>query len=97
LIEWLRTILRMASWNSAGAAANSATVLTASAFAGPGLAADCERLFETFYTTKPSGLGMGLPVCRTIVEAHGGRLWATPNVPHGAIFQFTVPILPEAN
>ena len=65
---------------------------------GPGLApAGFERLFEAFYTTKPNGLGMGLPICRTIVEAHGGRLWATANVPRGAVFQFTAPIRPVAN
>ena len=59
---------------------------------GPGLApADRERLFEPFYTTKPGGLGMGLSICRAIIAAHGGRLWADANVPRGAIFQFTVP------
>jgi PAS domain S-box-containing protein len=59
---------------------------------GPGLTpATHERLFETFYTTKASGLGLGLSICRSIVEAHGGRLWVRSNVPCGAIFQFTVP------
>jgi signal transduction histidine kinase len=53
--------------------------------------ASFERLFEAFYTTKSSGLGMGLPICRSIIEAHGGRLWASANVPRGAVFQFTVP------
>jgi signal transduction histidine kinase len=59
---------------------------------GPGLRQDdMERLFEPFYTTKPNGLGMGLSICRTIIETHGGRLWATPNQPRGAVFQFTLP------
>jgi signal transduction histidine kinase len=59
---------------------------------GPGLApATLERLFECFQTTKPSGLGLGLSISRSIVEAHGGRLWATPNVPQGTVFQFAVP------
>jgi PAS domain S-box-containing protein len=64
---------------------------------GPGLApATLERLFESFHTTKPSGLGLGLSICRSIVEAHGGRLWATTNMPRGAMFQFTVPADPGA-
>ena len=59
---------------------------------GPGLdPVKLERLFEAFYTTKPGGLGMGLSICRSIIEAHGGRLWAEANEPRGAIFQFTVP------
>jgi signal transduction histidine kinase len=59
---------------------------------GPGLApAALERLFEAFYTTKPNGLGLGLSICRSIVEAHGGRLWASASAPRGAIFQFTLP------
>jgi signal transduction histidine kinase len=50
-----------------------------------------DRLFEAFYTTKPDGLGLGLAICRSIIEAHGGRLWATANKPQGAVFQFTLP------
>ena len=60
---------------------------------GPGLDSKShERLFEPFYTTKPQGMGMGLAICRSLIEAHGGRLWATTNAPHGAVFQFTLPI-----
>jgi signal transduction histidine kinase len=59
---------------------------------GPGLSPESlPRLFEPFYTTKPEGMGMGLSICRSIIEAHGGRLWATPCEPHGALFQFTIP------
>jgi signal transduction histidine kinase len=50
-----------------------------------------DQLFEAFYTTKAHGMGIGLAVSRTIIQAHGGRLWAAPNVPQGAIFQFTLP------
>ena len=59
---------------------------------GPGLSAEnLQRLFEPFYTTKPNGMGMGLSICRSIIEDHGGRLWATGLHPHGALFQFTIP------
>src|SRR5882724_504545 len=59
---------------------------------GPGFApAELDRVFEAFYITKPSGLGLGLSICLSIIEAHNGRLWASPNVPRGAIFGFTVP------
>jgi signal transduction histidine kinase len=59
---------------------------------GPGLDPHtADRLFEAFHTTKADGLGMGLAISRSIVEAHGGRLWAMANEPHGAVFQFTLP------
>jgi len=67
-------------------------VLVAVEDSGPGLKPESlDRLFDAFYTTKSSGMGMGLSICRSIIEAHGGRVWATPNLPHGAAFQFTLP------
>jgi len=63
---------------------------------GPGLdPAITERVFEAFFTTKSEGLGIGLSVCRSIVEAHGGKLWASPHTPQGTIFRFTVPSITD--
>jgi PAS domain S-box-containing protein len=59
---------------------------------GPGLnRANIERMFDAFYTTKADGLGLGLSICRSIIEAHGGKLWATPGTPRGAVFRFVLP------
>ncbi len=75
----------------------SAGVLVAVRDSGPGLAPESlDRVFDAFYTTKPGGFGLGLSICRSIIEAHGGRLWATANVPQGAVFQFTLPSPPES-
>jgi len=64
---------------------------------GPGFApAALDRVFEAFYTTKSSGLGLGLSICRSIIEAHNGKLSASPNVPRGAIFRFIAPAHPAA-
>jgi PAS domain S-box-containing protein len=71
-------------------------VLVAIRDSGPALTpASLECVFDAFYTTKPGGLGMGLSICRSIIEAHGGQLWASVNVPRGAVFQFTVPVHPN--
>jgi C4-dicarboxylate-specific signal transduction histidine kinase len=68
------------------------SVLVAVRDSGPGIDPEnIERVFEAFYTTKSSGVGMGLSICRSIIDAQGGRLWAEPNEPRGAVFQFTLP------
>jgi signal transduction histidine kinase len=60
---------------------------------GPGIDPEhLERVFAPFYTTKTGGIGMGLSICRSIIAAHGGRLWAEANRPRGTIFQFTLPV-----
>jgi PAS domain S-box-containing protein len=73
-------------------------VLVAIQDSGPGLNSESvDRLFDAFYTTKSDGMGMGLSICRSIIEAHGGRVWATANVPKGAILQFTLPLQGETS
>jgi signal transduction histidine kinase len=60
---------------------------------GVGISAEnADRLFNPFFTTKSGGMGIGLSICRSIMEAHSGRLWAMANVPQGAMFQFTLPV-----
>jgi len=71
----------------------SASILIAVEDSGPGLdPTELKHVFETFYTTKTHGMGMGLAISRSIIEAHHGRLWVTANAPRGAVFQFTLPI-----
>jgi signal transduction histidine kinase len=67
-------------------------ILVAVRDSGPGINSEhLDRIFKPFYTTKTSGLGMDLSICRSIIDAHGGRLWAEANRPRGAILQFTLP------
>jgi signal transduction histidine kinase len=67
-------------------------VLVSVCDSGPGVdEGHLDRVFQAFYTTKSNGVGMGLSICRSIIDAHGGRLWADMNVPRGAVFQFTLP------
>jgi signal transduction histidine kinase len=81
-----RNLLVSTRMNSAGA------IQIAVADSGPGPdPGAASRLFDPFFTTKRDGMGLGLSVCLSIVEAHGGRLWASPNSPRGAVFQFTLP------
>ena len=94
------TSTEFSSASAEGTAETSATVSTSGPHVlvtvrdtGPGLDPQgLERLFEAFYTTKPQGLGMGLAISRSIIHAHGGRLWARANAPHGAVFVFALPI-----
>ena len=75
--------------------ADSDCVLVTVHDSGPGFAPQsAEHIFAPFYTTKSTGLGMGLSICRSIIDAHGGRLWASANPPRGAVVQFTVPAHP---
>jgi signal transduction histidine kinase len=68
-----------------------ATALVEIEDSGVGLA-DCEKVFEPFFTTKEHGMGMGLAICRSIIEGHHGKLWASPNQTFGTTFRFTLPL-----
>jgi PAS domain S-box-containing protein len=75
---------------------DQAGALVAVRDSGPGIdPAHFDRVFDAFYTTKSSGTGMGLSICRSIIDAHGGKLWAEANEPRGAVFQFTLPAAQE--
>jgi PAS domain S-box-containing protein len=74
----------------------SGDLLVAVRDSGTGLGSEPDRLFTPFFTTKVNGLGMGLSISRSFVESHNGRLWATPNSPHGAVFSFTLPAAGES-
>ena len=66
-------------------------VIVSVADRGTGISAQhVDRIFNPLFTTKSEGMGMGLSICRAIIEAHEGRLWVSPNTPHGAVFQFTL-------
>ena len=70
---------------------DSGDVLVAVSDSGTGFDLEVDKVFTPFFTTKATGMGMGLSISRSLVEGHGGRLWAAPNSPHGAIFSFTLP------
>jgi signal transduction histidine kinase len=71
-------------------------ILVAVSDSGSGIdPGNLERVFEPFYTTKSSGVGMGLSICHTIINGHGGRLWVDANEPRGAVFKFTLPAVQE--
>jgi len=71
--------------------AENERVLVSVSDTGVGLPTQADQIFNAFFTTKPHGTGMGLRICRSIVESHGGRMWAASNPPHGAVFCLTLP------
>ena len=74
----------------------SGDILVAVRDSGTGFGLEADRVFTPFFTTKPNGMGMGLPISRSIIEGHGGRLWTEPNVPRGAAFKFTLSVATES-
>lgn len=87
-----RRLLRMESGLN-----KSGDILVTFRDSGSGLGSEADHLFTPFFTTKANGMGMGLPISRTIIEAHGGRLWAEPNLPSGAVFSFTLPLVDDSS
>jgi C4-dicarboxylate-specific signal transduction histidine kinase len=75
---------------------NSGDVIVSVQDSGIGLGSDADRPFTPFFTTKAEGMGMGLSISRSLIENHGGRLWATANSPHGAVFSFALPAAGES-
>ena len=89
-VEGVRKLSINTEQNEAG------DILVAVRDSGPGIDSEqLDRVFEPFYTTKASGVGMGLSICRSIIGAHGGRLWVDANQGGGAVFQFTLPAAQE--
>jgi signal transduction histidine kinase len=80
----------LANWWSSTESSPAEGLLVAVGDWGPGVAA--ERIFESLVTTKPAGVGIGLSICRSIIEAHDGRLWADEHEPRGAVFRFALPV-----
>ena len=95
-VEAMRGIMERTRELTVSSLAERSGVLVAVKDTGAGLdPAVAERMFQPFFTTKPDGLGMGLGICRSIIETHGGRLWVSPRDPHGAEVRFTVPLWVE--
>jgi len=103
LIRNATDAMRGNSWKErhmtlAASVADGDTVEVSVCDTGTGLSEEVRRkIFDAYFTTKAEGLGMGLAISRTIVEAHGGRIWATPNSPHGTVFRFVIPTVPKAD
>jgi signal transduction histidine kinase len=92
-IEAMRSVTDRTRELLIGSLQETQGVLVSVSDCGVGISTEiADRLFDAFFTTKSGGMGMGLAICRSIMETHGGRLWATDDVPYGATFQFTLPV-----